>query len=301
MEVKNLSDPAAEPESILVGIFDENTSYAIRRPGGASSWLLTWTMAGGGRLCQGDTKIRAQPGDLVILGPQITHHYGTDPDVGRWKFGWAHFQPRGPWLTWLHPFRRPGRVYRVSVSLEAMRQRVSAVFHQLHADAQWSGEAEPPASVAENTPTARIVAAVTPAARELTLGGLETILVLAALTGTGDDGSLDERVRRAQWLIDADPAADHTVAALAAQVALSPSRFAHLFAAQTGRSPMQAVCQARLTHAARLLDTTELDVAQVAAASGFADAFHFSRQFRHHTGLSPRAYRRRLRQRNGRQ
>ena len=95
-------------------------------------------------------------------------------------------------------------------------------------------------------------------------------------------------MRRAQELIAADPGAPHTVRSLAAEVALSPSRFAHLFTRQLGRSPMRALREARLRHAARLLESTDLSVERVAAASGFASPFHFNRVFRERYGDSAR-------------
>ncbi|MFC6903026.1 helix-turn-helix domain-containing protein [Nonomuraea dietziae] len=58
---------------------------------------------------------------------------------------------------------------------------------------------------------------------------------------------------------------------------------------------MQAVREARVRHAARLLEVTDMDVGQVADASGFVSPFHFSRVFSRAFGLSPREYRRRLR------
>ncbi|WP_336214289.1 helix-turn-helix transcriptional regulator [Nonomuraea sp. LPB2021202275-12-8] len=74
-------------------------------------------------------------------------------------------------------------------------------------------------------------------------------------------------------------------------MALSPSRFAHLFAAETGRTPMRAVREARMRHAATLLEATDLDIGRVAAASGFVSPFHFSRAFRREYGVPPRDYR----------
>ncbi|MFI7614452.1 helix-turn-helix domain-containing protein [Nonomuraea terrae] len=136
------------------------------------------------------------------------------------------------------------------------------------------------------------------AARELVLGAVEEVVVLATASarpraGTPEEG--DERIRRVLTLIAADPAAPHSVASLARAVALSPSRFAHLFAAETGRTPMHAVRQARVRHAASLLEITDMDVGQVAAACGFVSPFHFSRAFRRAYGVPPREYRARVR------
>jgi AraC family transcriptional regulator of arabinose operon len=141
---------------------------------------------------------------------------------------------------------------------------------------------------------------VTGPARALVLGAIEEVLVLATASarpsgaGRPAEEAGDPRVRRALALIAAEPGAGHSVASLARAVALSPSRFAHLFTAETGRTPMQSVRQARVRHAAGLLEVTDMDVGQVAAASGFVSPFHFSRAFKQEYGLPPREFRARL-------
>ncbi|MCT9145696.1 helix-turn-helix domain-containing protein, partial [Streptomyces violarus] len=131
------------------------------------------------------------------------------------------------------------------------------------------------------------------AARELALCALEEIVLLTTAGGrpAAPRPGLDARIRRAEELIAADPGAPHTVRSLAEVVALSPSRFAHLFTRQLGQSPMRALREARLRHAARLLEGTDLPVERVAAASGFASPFHFNRVFRERYGMPPGAYR----------
>ena len=49
--------------------------------------------------------------------------------------------------------------------------------------------------------------------------------------------------------------------------------------------------QCSLDQAKRLLESTELNISQVAARVGFSTSQHFSRVFRKHTGLSPARYR----------
>jgi AraC family transcriptional regulator of arabinose operon len=58
---------------------------------------------------------------------------------------------------------------------------------------------------------------------------------------------------------------------------------------------MRALRHARLHHAARLLEATELPVERVADASGFGSPFHFSRVFRQCYGVPPGQYRQALR------
>ncbi len=74
---------------------------------------------------------------------------------------------------------------------------------------------------------------------------------------------------------------------------LSPSYFSRLFRARTGRTFTDYLTRLRIDHAKRLLGQTELDMAQIAAQSGFYDQSHFTRAFKGVTGLTPGAYRRR--------
>ncbi|MGD1218784.1 AraC family transcriptional regulator [Streptomyces krungchingensis] len=169
------------------------------------------------------------------------------------------------------------------------RSRIEAAFRRMFSDARWTGAGPPPGPV---RPAAGAVAvAHGTAARELTLCSLEEIVLLVTARAEHRGPGVDARIRHAESLIAADPSVPHTVRSLAAAVSLSPSRFAHLFTEQLGRSPMRALRDARLLHAARLLEVTGLPVGRVAAASGFTSAYHFNRVFRQRYGMPPGAYR----------
>ncbi|WP_344842971.1 helix-turn-helix domain-containing protein [Nonomuraea dietziae] len=285
MTVEDMSVPAAE--LVIVGHFDQHSGYATRRTGGSPSWLLMWTQAGAGLVEQAGVRTTAGPGDLVVLGPGAAQYYRTAPDQQRWRFWWVHFQPRPAWLPWLAPYAlAPG----CHVIHGAGHDRVEQALLRAGADARWSGHGAP---ASPSQPVQPVVAAAAEA-RELVMGAVEEVLLLATAAARRPGGG-DPRVRQVQALIAAEPSAPHTVASLARVVALSPSRLAHLFSEQTGRTPMQAVREARVRHAARLLEVTDMDVGQVADASGFVSPFHFSRVFSRAFGLSPREYRRRLR------
>jgi len=62
-----------------------------------------------------------------------------------------------------------------------------------------------------------------------------------------------------------------TVGALAERVGVGARHLARLFAKYLGASPLQAAKTARVQRAKRLLDTTDLLVAQIALQAGFAD------------------------------
>ncbi|MEU9875675.1 helix-turn-helix domain-containing protein [Streptomyces phaeochromogenes] len=294
--------PSPPPGLVTVGRFDQRPGYSISRPGGADSWLFVWTTGGEGRLAQGAAETEAGAGDLVVLGPDLPHHYAVAPGARHWAFWWVHCQARPTWTEWLRPYALGDRLYAVTPVPDGVRGRLDSAFRRMLADARWTGAGAPPEERAEEEldgepEDGRVAVAHGTAARELTLCSLESAVLLATATARRepDRSGLDGRIRQAEALIAADPGAPHTVESLAAGVSLSPSRFAHLFTQQLGRSPMRALLAARLLHAARLLEATDLPVERVAAASGFGSPFHFNRVFRQRYGAPPGAYRAGLR------
>ena len=81
---------------------------------------------------------------------------------------------------------------------------------------------------------------------------------------------------------------------LAAAVHLSPSRFLTIFREEMGVSPGKYYRQVQFLKACKMLVDSSMTVASCAAKLGFADAFHFSREFRKLSGLSPKEYRKQL-------
>lgn len=307
MRADALPEPAVPfppPGLVTVGRFDQRTGYTVNRPRGADSWLFTWTTGGRGVLRQGTARTLAGPGDLVVLGPGVPHRYAVAPGADHWAFWWAHCQARPSWTGWLRPYASTDRLYAIG-PVRGGEARVEAAFRRMLADARWAGEGSPPPAANGDAPLPDTAAAGTgsevvavahgSAARELALCALEEIVLLTTARAEPRRPGADPRVRRAEALITADPAAPHTVRSLAGRVALSPSRFAHLFTEQLGRSPMRVLRDARLLHAARLLEATDLTVERVAAASGFHSPFHFNRVFRERYGLPPGVYRAGLR------
>ncbi|TDD04072.1 helix-turn-helix domain-containing protein, partial [Nonomuraea diastatica] len=238
--------------------------------------------------------------DLAVLGSGVAQHYRVRAGAERWRFWWVHFQPRPGWAVWLAPYAEGDGCHLVAGVPPSVHERVDLAFQRALQDARWTpGLARVVPVEAQDGGTRLPALAGGGPARELVLGAVEEVLVLATAsarpedTRTGEEG--DERVRRALAVIAAEPGAPHSVASLARAVALSPSRFSHLFAEETGQTPMRVVRLARARHAASLLEVTDMDVGQVAVACGFVSPFHFSRAFSKEYGLPPREYRARLR------
>ena len=103
-----------------------------------------------------------------------------------------------------------------------------------------------------------------------------------------------EPVRRAQELIDADPAADHRVGVLATKVAMSERHFLRRFTDEVGTTPAQYVARCRLDAARRELEQTDDTVAAIARRVGFGTAESMRRTFVRHLGAAPDHYRARF-------
>jgi AraC-like DNA-binding protein len=83
------------------------------------------------------------------------------------------------------------------------------------------------------------------------------------------------------------------VAHLAEKAGYTRSHFCRLFRRQTGLSPREYILRSRILLAKELLRATSLTVSEVGERAGYADIFHFSKQFKSRTGVTPTAYRNR--------
>jgi transcriptional regulator GlxA family with amidase domain len=100
-------------------------------------------------------------------------------------------------------------------------------------------------------------------------------------------------LQEVQRWVAVNPAADHSVAALAKRADLSPRHFARLFRNEVGITPASWVETARVTAARRLLEGGRHSPKQVAARCGFADADTLRRAFARRVGVTPAEYRKR--------
>jgi len=105
----------------------------------------------------------------------------------------------------------------------------------------------------------------------------------------------EARITGAVRTIDRQPEAELTLDALARDAGLSRYHFLRTFEHLTGVTPHQYVRRARLREAAVRLVAEPGTVLDIALDCGFGDVSNFNRAFRTEFGMSPRAYRARLR------
>ena len=83
-----------------------------------------------------------------------------------------------------------------------------------------------------------------------------------------------------------------TIQSLSEMAQVSQTSFRRLFKAHTGKSPSDYMRELRMTSAARMLLTSDREIAEIGYQVGFSDANYFSRTFRQVFGVSPHQYRR---------
>ncbi|WP_197507344.1 GlxA family transcriptional regulator [Mycobacterium sp. 852002-50816_SCH5313054-b] len=101
-------------------------------------------------------------------------------------------------------------------------------------------------------------------------------------------------LRKVTEAISADPAANHSVQALAARASLSTRQLTRLFQSELGTTPARYVEMVRIDAARAALDAGR-SVADTARLAGFGSTESLRRVFVDHLGVSPKAYRERFR------
>lgn len=104
----------------------------------------------------------------------------------------------------------------------------------------------------------------------------------------------ESALRRVTDAVAADPAADHSVNALARRAALSSRQLTRLFQAELGTTPARYVETVRIDAARAALDAGH-SVTESAHRAGFGSPETLRRVFTDHLGVSPKAYRDRFR------
>jgi AraC family transcriptional regulator len=123
--------------------------------------------------------------------------------------------------------------------------------------------------------------------------GYQALAVLhdAAFAGAGPRAAVAPELARVLSHVEANLGGDLRVDALAHVAGLSRAHFVRRFAAAVGVPPSDFVFARRMDRVERLLTASEMKVAEIARATGFADANYLAKAFRRHRGLSPMEFR----------
>lgn len=212
---------------------------------------------------------------MVLLRPGTRHDYGTASPSGTWDLLWAHFHPRPHWHEWLAwPEVAPG-LMRITLRDPLIRQKIVTRLLETH----------------------RLATGALKQRETFALNALEEVLLWCGTQNPrSEQARLDGRVRECMDYLCHNLAAKVTLDGLAELANLSVSRLAHLFREQVGLTPQQFLEQQRLERARLLLELSGRNIGDIASDVGFDNPFYFTLRFKRLTGMSPRDYRKRLRE-----
>jgi AraC family transcriptional regulator len=97
-------------------------------------------------------------------------------------------------------------------------------------------------------------------------------------------------------LVSQQPSPAVNLSQLARAANVTPEHLCRLFRQSLDLAPLECVRLARLERAATLLARSNLAIKQITEATGWANPYHFSRRFTAVYGISPRAYRKAVRE-----
>ncbi|MDX1736009.1 MAG: AraC family transcriptional regulator [Halioglobus sp.] len=234
--------------------------------------LLIYCVEGEGQASVGDWAGRVAEGDMLLLPQGLAHRYQASAD-NPWTIYWVHYQGSATAIFNQYLGYREGAcpVTRIGVSPQLV-----ARFRELMAVHR----------------TGYSTRAFINAANLLRQILTQIALEVRSAQARGQQ-SFDLEAIQSFMLEHIDQQLE--LDTLAAAANLSRFHFSSKYKSLTGYSPIKHFLNMKMEHACHLLDSSALSVKGVAAAVGYDDPLYFSRLFRNTVGMSPRDYRRSVR------
>ena len=265
--LNNMAHPAAE--LVSVG-YEERCSadYHWENAQRAPCVLLQYTLRGSGRVRVGSQLYRAEPGSAFLLSfPSDSAYFWDEKEcTAPWSFYYLLFSGEAvaPYVAFIHS--RLGVVFPLREHHPAVHALIS-----LHTQARENRLHDPFTAASQVFSILCSLCAC-----------LEEPRACSRLT--------EEAIRRMQ----SGFAQSIGIAEIAAELRVSASHLSRVFLRETGLRPVEYLTRLRLEEAVRLLNTTNLSIDTISSRCGFGDGNYFSKVFRSHMGLSPRAFRQQL-------
>lgn len=243
---------------------------------------LTLTLNSFGRRVVGDNHASYAPFDLVLLGPNVPHSWqgqrtaSTDPRHEAFVFWFTQET-----LTKLMDGFSTFGIYEnlISSARHGLAFDVGTA-REYHKIVQRLTHASDPQQFALLLETLNLLST-----------RLDHAQTLSKSSYGDSSANSDERNRLDKviaLLHDFDT--NHSVAAIADHVGMSPRTLGRFFSKRTGKSLIEYQIQARLNFVIGQLMTSDDPIYVVAEKAGYQNMSHFNRQFRTHFGKTPREF-----------
>lgn len=256
-----------------LGHFPEAVRHEVRRAKGSRGHIVILCVSGEGwcRLNHGRRRT-VPPRSLLVIPAGVPHEYGSS-DRQPWRLYWVHFcGERAEDYLRLLGGEDSGAIRALS-NVEELMEGFEMLWRLRD-----EGGSEP-GLMRMSAELSRLLVQCHMRAR-----------------GAGEGPQRAEaRVERGLRRMREGLAEPLRLEEMARAAGVSVPHFCALFKAATGVAPVMYFTRMRMRHAAEWLDGTDEPVSAIAARVGYENPFHFTRAFRRTHGLSPSAYRKRVR------
>ena len=246
--------------------FPKSAGYTLVRPDGRNYYIFAHYLSPV-TLTLGETTYECKAGDCVLLTPNIAHYLiSNDPLV----HNWIHIRTTDERLEEMYdlPVNKPFFVGNHDQISEKIR-RIEAEFFSK----------EPYREQLLNAYVA-----------EFFIWLHRSHKHPSALLSVPK--SLEANIAGLRRRILSHPEKNYTIAQLADMLALSTSRFHAVYKIMFGTTPYQDMVSAKVDRAkVLLLSNPEMTLKHAAESLGYTDQYHFIRQFKMVTGITPGQYR----------
>lgn len=232
----------------------------------------------------GGSKVRIEGGQLGVFWAAIPHQ------IVDFSPGISYYVATIP-FAWFLQCQLPDRFVQPLLRGDVLRQKLSAerMRHDQELFAQWEQDFTKPDGEVH-----RVVMLEMEARLRRMIGSLQT-------TGTPDRGRRNRsgalhgrvlsKVEQMACLIARRYTEKLTVEEIGREIGLHPNYAMGLFKKTFGTTLIDYLTHHRVSHAQRLLATTDEKIVEIAFASGFNSISRFNEAFRRECGCTPRAYR----------
>lgn len=215
----------------------------------------------------GRTEEPVGPGDLVLMNPGLLHACRARDEAQPWAYTMLYVDPS--WLAGLQ--QGQGQEYFRPLAAAVLREPALSQAFRALVQALEGPAPEACAPLCE-----------------------DFFRALCAAAGPGPCAAPDPRLQAAIALMQARHDEPLSLAELATAAGLSVNQLTRLFRTHTGLTPHAYLNDVRVRASRALLRQGGLPLAEVAAATGFADQAHWQRHYRRQHASTPGAYRRGL-------
>lgn len=237
-----------------VGVGDAAVPYRIVRTK-LSGAYLHGTLAGEGRMLV-DGRWRPHGEGMTSLAPaHVLHAFHAIPSR-RWRYCWVRYTPASP-RSMVHAMAPIVGAF----DCRALADAIMGLVHEVEGRT------------------------------DLATCGLWLDLIESYVDRFAEPWRREERLLAVWNAVREDLARRWTLDDLAGIASVSGEHLRRLCQGSLGRSPMQQLATLRVQHAAHQLATTDISIAAVAEAVGYANPFAFSNVFKTITGVRPSRFR----------